>query len=47
MSPEAWHTGALAVAILIEAILEKFLCQDAGLWKALHSLLNFNVDEAM
>jgi hypothetical protein len=44
---DSWHGGALAVAMMIEAFLEVFLCQDAGLWEAVHPLLNFNVDEAI
>ena len=47
MLPVARCEGTLAVAMLIQALLKEFLSKNTGLWEAVHSFLNFDVDESM
>mmetsp|Transcript_14926 Transcript_14926/g.34660 ORF Transcript_14926/g.34660 Transcript_14926/m.34660 type:complete len:283 (+) Transcript_14926:1156-2004(+) len=44
VEPEAVDDGALVVAVGLEAFLEQFLCEDAGLWKPVHSFADLDVD---
>ena len=44
VGPKTWGELALLVAVFVEAFLEQLLGNQAGLWEAIHSLFNFDVD---
>jgi hypothetical protein len=41
MMPVSWCDSVLAVSCFVKTFGEEFLCNDAGLWEALHSTSHF------
>jgi hypothetical protein len=47
MMPVSWCDSALAVSCFVKAFGEEFLCNYAGLWEAVHSMLHFTENIAI
>ena len=47
MLPQTGDGLALSIAVLVEPLLEEFICQESRLWESIHAAACFDVDGAV